>query len=64
MMAEQVTMWRSKVGTLHESQADAEYADRKNFLSEYLNQFWNDGEFNQDMAVNAMLKDLEIMVKP
>lgn len=64
MMAEQVTMWRSKAGGIFKTQEEAEHADRKAFLTGYLEQFWEHGEFHQDAAIEAMLKDFEITVKP
>lgn len=63
-MVEIVTMWRNKAGDLFPTQQEAEHADRKAFLAGYLEQFWQHGEFNQDAAIEAMLKDFEITVKP
>ena len=63
-MVEIVTMWRNKAGDLFPTEQEAEHVDRKAFLTSYLDKFWEHGEFLQDAAVEAMLKDFEILVKP
>ncbi|ATW62280.1 hypothetical protein Psp6_00027 [Pseudomonas phage Psp6] len=63
-MAEQVTMWRDKQGKLHETEEEAVRADGRHFLEQLFVQFWRDGEFDQDAAVEFMLDNLKISVKP
>lgn len=63
-MAEQVTMWRDKQGKLHETEEAAVRADGHHFLEQLFVQFWRDGEFDQDAAVEFMLDNLKISVKP
>lgn len=63
-MAEQVTMWRDKKGDLHETEEAAVRADGRNFLEHLFVQFWRNGEFQQYEAIEFMLDNLKISVKP
>lgn len=55
-MATQVTKWQSKLGLLFDTEVEANYADRKADICEFLDKFHDDGDrFDVDTAVEALL---------
>lgn len=63
-MAEQLTVWRDKCGQYHETEEAAVRADGRHFLEQLFVQFWRNGEFDQNAAIEFMLDNLKISVKP